>query len=297
MSDHVLVKREDVETVLEHSTEKIGSLEARHRLRQALKANPTATEKDSKDSATPVPSVQAGGGKPESSGESAIKLLANLVNAHTQPLAPEAKQERINAAVKAADEYLATMITVHCCGCGHTYETSKRSFLLPLHCPKCAATPAPSGESVAPRCENERCVYCRNWYPKPVSLHHSEDDCDAPSGDVSVAGEVVTLQTTRAGYHRLMRANVEDLNGVDRVSRELIDSGEMTAADSPNSVRLEGELRTYAGDPVLIHAGKSEVFELRTDRPVGENFDEMAALFGKRVRITITPREGGGSDG
>ena len=25
--------------------------------------------------------------------------------------------------------------------------------------------------------EQEQCFYCKQWYPKPVSYHHSEDDC------------------------------------------------------------------------------------------------------------------------
>lgn len=23
----------------------------------------------------------------------------------------------------------------------------------------------------------EQCFYCKEWYPKPVSLHHSEEEC------------------------------------------------------------------------------------------------------------------------
>lgn len=26
--------------------------------------------------------------------------------------------------------------------------------------------------------EQEQCSYCREWYPKPVNLHHSNDECD-----------------------------------------------------------------------------------------------------------------------
>ncbi len=25
--------------------------------------------------------------------------------------------------------------------------------------------------------ETERCHYCKEWFPKPVHLHHSEDEC------------------------------------------------------------------------------------------------------------------------
>lgn len=27
--------------------------------------------------------------------------------------------------------------------------------------------------------EQEQCSFCKEWYPKPVSLHHSQEECDA----------------------------------------------------------------------------------------------------------------------
>lgn len=28
-----------------------------------------------------------------------------------------------------------------------------------------------------PDYEEQQCHYCKEWYPKPVSLHHAEDEC------------------------------------------------------------------------------------------------------------------------
>jgi len=30
---------------------------------------------------------------------------------------------------------------------------------------------------INPPAEQEQCSYCNQWYPKPVSLHHSEAEC------------------------------------------------------------------------------------------------------------------------
>jgi hypothetical protein len=26
--------------------------------------------------------------------------------------------------------------------------------------------------------EQEQCSYCKEWYPKPVSLYHTDEECD-----------------------------------------------------------------------------------------------------------------------
>lgn len=26
--------------------------------------------------------------------------------------------------------------------------------------------------------DQEQCAYCKEWYPKPVSYHHTDDECD-----------------------------------------------------------------------------------------------------------------------
>lgn len=39
----------------------------------------------------------------------------------------------------------------------------------------------------------EQCVYCLQWFPKPVSLHHSEEECIVPAEKIPTESNEVSL--------------------------------------------------------------------------------------------------------
>lgn len=43
----------------------------------------------------------------------------------------------------------------------------------------------------------EQCAFCKEWYPKPIELHHSDDECDLNVNERSAdAGEQIASRIT-----------------------------------------------------------------------------------------------------
>jgi hypothetical protein len=51
--------------------------------------------------------------------------------------------------------------------------------------------------------EQEQCAYCQHWYARPVSLHHTTEECDANGGAQRLA---VPAQGVRADLTKLKQA-------------------------------------------------------------------------------------------
>lgn len=83
-------------------------------------------------------------------------------------------------------------------------------------------------------CEQEQCSYCKQWFPKPVELHHHESDCSGSVGDERPEGLRLTVGRFNGGQWFVM-----DPEGIDGLSDrwETKTLAEVDEDDSFGSVR------------------------------------------------------------